>query len=82
MQFELQPNEGFVNLWKSYRPKIRLTLALVIYLKVVDFILILFQSAAWKAFQRTWRVPTAVNERSVYEKGGERQGSSPGEKRC
>lgn len=49
MQFELQPNEGFVNLWKSYsRPKIHLILALVIHLKVMDFIVTLFQSADWK----------------------------------
>lgn len=48
MQFELQPNEEFVNLWKSHRPKIHFILALVIYLKVMDFILRLFQSAGWK----------------------------------
>lgn len=49
MQFELLPNEGSINLCKSYRPKIHLTLALVIYVKVMDFILlILFQSADWK----------------------------------
>lgn len=82
MQFELQPNEGFVNLCKSYRPKIHLILALVIYLKVMDFILILFQSAAWKASQRTRRIPTAVNGRSVCEKGSERRGRSPRERRC
>lgn len=49
MQFEPQANEGFVSLWKSYRPKNKLILALVISLKVMDFILlILFQSADWK----------------------------------
>lgn len=59
MQFELGPDEGLANLWKSYRPKIHLLLALVIYSKVTDFTLLTpFQSADWSISPSThWGFP-------------------------
>lgn len=79
MQFELQSNKGFVNLWKSYRPKIHLTLALVIYVKVTDFnLLVLFPSADWKTSPLThWESHCSERKVPVWKEHVSGGGSAP-----
>lgn len=84
IQFELGPDEGLANLWKSYRPKTHLILALVIYSKVTDSSHTVSVCRLEHLALYTLRIPTAVNGRSVCVKSqwgwGGRQGHSSPEK--
>lgn len=82
MQFEQQPIERFVFLWKSHRPKIALILAPVMYSKVTDCSPYPVSGCGLESLSlSTLGIPTAVDRRLVCTEHTSR-GCGPGERRC